>query len=214
MPNWCFTDYVVEGSNEDLKCIEKAICDVIDGKCPKQEGSSSLWVGNVLHALRIPTEDANGHSLGYFRAFISSRPVWIDEHALKFHTDEAWSRTAFAEALRIRFKNIYVYWSLVEEFCHFLMTNDFEGTYFNERFFVDACVNDECHSNFFTCKEDAYAFLREISGCVDDEDIANFNEKNKDTDEYIFVHEYDVADDGIDFDDDIPLMEEPDRNLF
>lgn len=214
MPNWCYTDYVVEGSHEDLKCIDRAICDVIDGKFPKQERSAQDWVGNVLHALRIPTEDKDGKSLGYFRAFIWSRPIWIDDNALKFHTHEAWGRTQFAEALRIRFKEITVYWSLQEEFCQVLATNDDEGKYFNERFYVDAIVGGVCHSNYFFCKEDAYNFVREISGCVYDEDVARFNNEHSDTDEYIYIFEYDIVDDWIDFSDDIQLMGEIDTNLF
>lgn len=214
MPNWCYTDYVIEGPNEDLKCIDKAICDVIDGKFPKQEMSAQEWVGNVLHALRIPTEDKNGQSLGYFRAFMCSRPIWLNDNALKFCTQEAWSRTLFAEALCIRFKDISIYWSLQEEFCQLLQTNDFDGKYFEERFHVDICFNGEYTSDYFSCKEDAYAFVREISGCVDDEDIKCFMEAHKEDGDYIYVFEYDVTDDWFGLPDDIELMEEPDRNLF
>ena len=30
MPNWCLTDYVIEGPKNDLEIINKAICDCID----------------------------------------------------------------------------------------------------------------------------------------------------------------------------------------
>lgn len=214
MPNWCYTDYVIEGSNEDLKCIDKAICDVLDGKFPKQEKSSPDWVGNVLHALRIPTEDKNGNSLGYFRAFVCDKPTWINDTAIKFHTQEAWSRSVFAEALYIRFKDICVYWSLQEEFCQLLMTNDFDGKYFKDRFYVDICFNGDYQSEYFTREEDALAFVREITGLEDMDAVTRFNQEHMDDDGYIYVFEYDVTDDGIDFGDDIELMEEPDRNLF
>jgi len=214
MPNWCYTDYVIEGSQEDLKCINKAICDVIDGNFPKQEMSAQDWVGNVLHALRIPTEDAEGKSLGYFRAFIASRPIWIDDNALKFSTEEAWSRTQFAEALRIRFKRIGIYYSLQEEFCQILQTNDAEGKYFNERYFVDISIGDDYHSGYFSTEDDAYNFVREFTGYGDADVVKRFNDENKGTDNYIYVFAYDVTDECFDFGDDIQLMGDEDKNFF
>ena len=213
MPNWCYTDYVIEGSNEDLKCIEKAVCDVLDGKFPKQERSAQEWVGNVLHALRIPTERKDGQSLGYFRAFIAARPSWIDDNALRLHTNEAWGRTLFAEALRIRFKEISVYWSLKEEFYQILETNDFEAKYFNERFCVEMCIDGNYSSGAFHSKDDAWDFASKVSGCNNSDDALTFNDEHG-TGEYVYVFEYDVVNDDFEFDDDIELLEEPDRNLF
>lgn len=52
MPNWCLTDYMIEGSEESLKKINDALLnhDVA-------EDSSENWEGNVLIALGYTEEE-------------------------------------------------------------------------------------------------------------------------------------------------------------
>lgn len=212
MPNWCFTTYVIEGEQKDLQCINKAICDVLDGKVPIQEKSSQSWEGNILHALRIPTENKNGNQYGHLRGFISVHPD-LGDGILRFDAEEAWGPTIFGEMLRVRFKDINVYWRAEESGCETFLTNDAEGRHFPDKFYVDTCINDNYDSDYF-CDEDAmWRWIKEISGCESMDEVELWNSDHADGDDFIYIHEFTIACDDLNIDG-IELIPEPDRNLF
>lgn len=215
MPNWCLTDYVIEGPKNDLEIINKAICDCIDGKLPVAEKSSQEWQGNVLQALRIPVLQMKGRLCGSMRGFFYEKPHWEDDY-LTFSCEEAWARTNFAEALQIRFKDISVYWYAEVTGCELYSTNDDLGKHFPERFAVEVCINDNCENEYFCEKEELFKWLREYwkLDISSDEDIEKWNEENEDCENYIYVHEIDIDYDVYSFGDDIELLPEPCNNLF
>lgn len=204
MPNWCLTDYVIEGPKKDLEAIDKAFCDVLNGKAEIQSKSSPDWEGNVLHALRIPT-DVDGMA-GELRGFIYDPPSWDGENGdrLRFSAQEAWSRTRFAEALKIRFKDIRIYWNAEEPGCDYYVTNDAEGIYFGG--FV---VHEPDATEYFDTIEEVYEYLGRLYGVHCEEDVVRYNDEN---DDWISIHEFEVDTEELSFGD-VPLIG-VDTNLF
>jgi fibro-slime domain-containing protein len=112
---------------------------------------------------------------------------------LNGYCDNIW----FTRYLKHKFPDIKVYW-IVEE-CGFEIycTNDKEGKYFPERFWVDTCIDGSYNSEYFETKEQVYEWLNKLTlGRVKcEEDVTNFNAdyENDGADEnFIYVHEFDI----------------------
>lgn len=190
MPNWAFTEYAIEGPKETLQKIEQAILHH-----DMEEGSSKDWEGNILNALEINwiRRDLDRMKGLYMRGFIHEEPWWIDDNVLRFCANEAWNVTDFDEALLSAFPDIKVYWATEEEGMGIYATNDKEGKYFPDRFFVDTCINGNYQSNYFSRESNAYYWLSKITeGKVKTkEEVEAFNEDvDRDPDDFIYVHEY------------------------
>lgn len=180
MPNWCEVAYRIEGDKQTLKKIMKA------AKNHKvRENSSEDWLGNVLDALKI---DFSKYS--YMRGFLLEPPLW-DEDTLIINTDEAWSRTDFAEALEDNLP-VTVYWIAEEPGCEIYETNDSDGKYFTEKYLVEYCLDGNIESEYFDDEASAYKFI-ESFGCKTTEDIDKYNEENYDKGNYISFHEFQVV---------------------
>ena len=190
MPNWAFTDYAIEGPKETLQKIEQAVLhhDV-------EENSAEDWEGNVLIALGI-TWNRGGPDEGgkYMRGFIRDAPHWCnDNKTLSLFAEEAWGVTDFNEVLEENFPDIKVYWSTEESNEGIYATNDKEGKYFPDRFFVDTCINDNYATDYFLTKEDAYQWLSKLMGKeMDETEVEKFNELCGE-DDFIYVHEFKVV---------------------
>ena len=190
MPNWAFTDYAIEGPKETLQKIEQAVLhhDV-------EENSAEDWEGNVLIALGT-TWNRGGPDEGgkYMRGFIRDAPHWCnDNKTLSLFAEEAWGVTDFNEVLEENFPDIKVYWSTEESNEGIYATNDREGKYFPDRFFVDTCINDNFATDYFLTKEDAYQWLSKLTdGKVEsEEDVDKFNATCSE-DDFIYIHEFKV----------------------
>lgn len=194
MANWASTSYAIEGPKEVLEKIEQAIFhhDV-------EVGSSKDWEGNVLSALGITwirrTQSGQGK---YMRGFINGEP-WYDfgTGALRFDAEEAWGVTDFNEVLEENLP-VKVYYVVEEPDCEVYATNDQEGKYFPDRFYVDTCIDSNYQQEYFKTKEAVYKWLSEITeGRVKcEKDVDEFNDGYKDSDaadeNYIYVHEFNV----------------------
>ena len=194
MPNWCMTAYAIEGNKRTLKRIEKTINKALDGTLAKAvEKSDKTWQGNVLNALGVKFIKDGSWNVN-IRGFFYDKPEMRDG-ALRFTCEEAWSRTEFAEMLCKKFPSLTVYWMEEEPGFDVYATNDANGKYFYDRFFVDTCIGGEYQSEYFETKEDAYKWISMISECENEEDVAAFNENRQqaDSDDYIYVNEFDVC---------------------
>lgn len=195
MPNWAYTSYAVEGPKETLQKIEQAILHH-----PVREGSSEDWEGNVLDALDIKwiSRDQDRKNGLYMRGFIQEEPWWAEnDTVLMFCAEEAWGVTDFDEALMSAIPDIKVYWATEEEGMGIYATNDKEGKYFPDRFFVDTCINGNYQSEHFKTGKDVYAWISKLTeGKVKtEEDVEAFNDDvDRDPDDFIFVHEYRIID--------------------
>lgn len=191
MANWAYTSYAVEGPKETLQKIEQAILHH-----PVEEGSSENWEGNILLALGIKWQNKQPDGTGYYmRGFILSdvEPCYTDKGTLRFDAKEAWGVTDFNEVLE---KNlpVKVYYVVEEEGEEIYATNDKDGKYFKDRFYVDTCIKGNYQSEYFQYKSDVFKWLYELTnGEINTEEkVDEFNENvdESNSDDYIYIHEF------------------------
>ena len=195
MANWAFTSYAIEGPKETLQKIEQAILhhDV-------EEGSSENWEGNILHALDIKWLDRsqdreNGK---YMRGFISDSEPWYYNNTLRFDAKEAWGITDFDEVLMETFPDIKVYWVVEEPGMEIYQTNDKEGKYFKDRFYVDTCIEGNYQSEYFIYKSSVFKWLHDITNgrVKSEQDVEKFNSEYEVSDSmdenFIYIHEFEI----------------------
>lgn len=183
MANWAMTTYIIEGPQEDLQKIYDAI------KNPSvQEGSSDEWEGNILNTLGIKWDDKDY----YMRGFIYDEPELDD--ILTINAEEAYGLTDFRIPLKKHFPNIKIYWNTEEPDDDVYATNDVDGKYFQERFYVNVWTKDADGIEYFCSKDNALKYVSNMTkGTVNSiEDIEKFNKKYNDSDQYIIFRKYDV----------------------
>ena len=198
MANWASTSYAIEGPKETLQRIYNAI-----QHHPVEEDSSDAWEGNVLAALGIEWErrELNSETLkpsGYYmRGFISDDPWWDDNESLRFDAEEAWGVTDFYVVLEKNLPDIKVFYVVEEPGEGIYATNDKEGKYFPDRYYVDTCINDNYQSEYFIEEKRVYEWLSYLTyGKVrTPEDVDSFNDKADEeiSDDFIYVHEFKIV---------------------
>ena len=202
MANWSSTDYVITGPEQYIRRIHKAIQDVESGAFIGNPKASKMWEGNVLLALGIPaSSDIEGVYFPHLRGFIQYSELNGNE-TLIFYAEEAWTRTCFAEMLRLYMPDIRVYWKSEEPGCGYYVTNDSQGNYFNERVYIDGLSQKtidghtvaEYHNEYFSSVEDAWEYADRNFGIRCADDINKFNEE--DSSGYFYMNFFDVC--GID----------------
>lgn len=196
MANWAYTNYVIEGPKETLKKIHEAILhhDI-------EEGSSDDWEGNVLNTLGIQWERRQPDGSGYYmRGFIQEDTIDFDEteNLLFFDAEEAWGATDFNKVLEKDIPGIKVYYHVEDPDDEIFATNDREGKYFTDRYYVDTCVDGEYASEYFETEDEMYEWLNNSTdGKVNSpEKIEEFNDRAEDKglDDYIHIFKIEIVD--------------------
>ena len=104
----------------------------------------------------------------------------------------------FVNCLEIRFPDIKAYWSVVEPDCEVYCTNDKEGKYFPQRFFVDTAQDDVYQSEYFQTEEAMYEWLNEKYGVKTKEEVDAWNQDYEatgdDCENFIYIHEFEIVD--------------------
>lgn len=174
MANWASTSYVIEGSKAEVSKVYQVIDD---------------WEGNIVKTLGATDEQMKK----YLRGFIQ----WFDFDGcvLRIDAEEAWGATDFYEVLGELMPNLTIYFSVEEPGCEIYATNDADGKYFADRFYVESAVNNNYAHEYFTEKKDAMSYVAELLGRenVSKEELDKWNEEQEDYDAYIYVHEYKVV---------------------
>lgn len=194
MANWAITNYAIEGPEEVLRRIYEAIIhhDV-------EEQSDDNWEGNVLIALGIEWDRRNPHDTPqtgkYMRGFIDKDSVDLNKDTLMFEAEEAWGVTDFNEVLEENLP-VKVYYNVEEPDGEVYATNDREGKYFRDRWFVDTCIDGEYNMEYFTEEKYMYEWLSGITNgrikC--EEDVDGFNEnEDRDEDDFINIYKFDIV---------------------
>lgn len=193
MANWAITDYVIEGSKESLKRIYDAIKNH-----EVEEESDNDWEGNILNALGI-NWDRKLYMRGFIRDIEAINFNPDTDEVLPFYAEEAWGATDFNIALEEGIPDIKVYFSVIEEGEELYATNDAEGKYFTDRYYVDTCIDGDYNSEFFSSEKSIYQWLSNITNgkIKSKEDVAKFNSDNEDSDNYdenyIYIHEFKIV---------------------
>lgn len=161
MANYCFTQYAVEGSKDVLE----KICNAINAG----EGLTEKSIEN----LGLDTAELEEEYEYWYRAEWEEG-AHVDEiggKSVLFFTEAyPWMKADIIDAvlnmLGEKESRIYYLAECFEEEVHY--TNDAEGKYFPERFYVDTYNDDE--EMYFKTKEEALAHIRESYELPDDFD--------------------------------------------
>lgn len=189
MANWASTSYVIEGSKAEVSKVYQVIDDFMSGrKQPVAETASDDWEGNIVKTLGATDEQMKK----YLRGFIQ----WYDFDGcvLRINAEEAWGATEFHEVLAELMPDLTIYFIVEEPGYEIYATNDAEGKYFSDRFYVESAINNQYDHEYFSEEEEAMSYVAEQMGRehVTKEDIDKWNEEHED-DTYISVHEYKVV---------------------
>lgn len=187
MPNWCGTDYIISGSKDTIHKIYDAISN-----STVKPNSSKDWEGNVLLTLGIAFDESK-----YMRGFINDdariEHDGEDTSILIFSAEEAWGPTDFCKALKKEYQDdIEIYWYAAEPGMEIYETNDSEGVYFDNGYYVDTFVNGNYQDKYFSSEKEVLDWLTDNFGLKSMKDVEEFNKKNDDY--YIYVHEIRIVD--------------------
>ena len=191
MANMASVAYAIEGPQKDLEEICGAICLAISDTEDKryEEYITCLKLG-------YSEEELDKYRLG---GEIFDEPEIIDG-VIEFWAEERWGLQDFEELLRKKFPEIKVYWIVEESGCDVYATNDKEGKYFPERYYVELSLDDQIEMEYFKTEEDMFQWLfKKTDGRVKNwQNVDDFNsdyeDEALDDENYIIIHQFDVCD--------------------
>ena len=188
MANWASTSYRIEGSESDLKKVYDVIDNFVTGKSkPVLEDASKEWEGNIVKALGATDEQMKNY---YLRGFIQAYEI-IDS-VLHLEAEEAWGATDFRHLLAKLMPELTIYYIVEECGCEVYATNDCDGKYFTDTYYVDACIEGDYFSDYFNTEEQVLAYVAQLlkREAISIEEIDEWNKEQDDSENYIYVHEF------------------------
>ena len=186
MANMASVAYAIEGPQKNLEEIMGAICLAITS------GYNHYVEYLTCENLGYSEKELEKHKLG---GEISDDPEIVDG-VLKFWAEERWGLQDFEQLLRQKFPDIKVYWQVEECGCEVYCTNDKEGKYFPERYWVDTAQDDIYNSEYFTNEEDMWHWLNKKYGVKSKEEVdawnANYEATGDECENFIYIHEFEI----------------------
>jgi hypothetical protein len=187
MANMASVAYAIEGSEKSLTEILGAICLAMTDKKHWTEYKACEHLG-------FSEQELDGKRLG---GEIDDDPT-LENGVLRFYAEERWGLQDFEELLIQKFPDIKVYWVVEEPGCEVYCTNDKEGRYFPERYWVDTAQDDIYDSEYFKTEEAMYKWLNEKYGVKSKEEVAAWNTDYEATgdecENFIYIHEFEIVD--------------------
>lgn len=191
MANWASTSYRIEGSKEDLEKVYNVIDEFMsERRKPIEVNASSEWEGNIIRALGATDEQMKNN---YLRGFIEEYEM--DGDIIRIEAEEAWGTTDFRQVLAQLMPELTIYYIVEESGCEVYATNDADGKYFPERFYVDAYVNGDYQSEYFETEEQAMTYVANLLGKkkVSKNELENWNECHEEDNNFIYIHEFEIV---------------------
>ena len=194
MANWASVNYTIEGPISDLNLLMNAIQNTPIRDYGTREEADIL---SILNIKLDNIKHSDGRGL-YLRGSITSAEWGHDNTTIIINAEEAWGVVDFKDVLKVIFPNIKIYYSVEEPNDEVYATNDVQGKYYPDRFYVDACIEGDFDYNYFSTSTDMYQWLSEITGTrvYDEETLNAFNseyeDEGLDDENYIHVHEFKV----------------------
>ena len=191
MANWASTSYRIEGSKGDLEKVYNVIDEFMsERRKPIEVNASSEWEGNIIRALGATDEQMKNN---YLRGFIEEYEM--DGDIIRIEAEEAWGTTDFRYVLAQLMPELTIYYIVEEPGCEVYATNDADGKYFPERFYVDAYVNGDYQSEYFDTEEQAMTYVANLLGKqeVSKNELENWNECHEEDDNFIYIHEFEIV---------------------
>lgn len=191
MANWASTSYRIEGSKENLEKVYNVIDEFMsERRKPIEVNTSSEWEGNIIRALGATDEQMKNN---YLRGFIEEYEM--DGDIIRIEAEEAWGTTDFRQVLAQLMPELTIYYIVEEPGCEVYATNDADGKYFPERFYVDAYVNGDYQSEYFETEEQAMTYVANLLGKkeVSKNELENWNECHEEDNNFIYIHEFEIV---------------------
>ena len=188
MANWASTSYAIEGNKSDLERMFNVINDFVKSNVkPVEANASKEWEGNIVKALGASEEQMKNN---YLRGFIQTYEI-IDG-VLYIEAEEAWGATDFRHLLAKLMPELTIYYIVEECGCEVYATNDCDGKYFTESYYVDICIDGDYFSEYFDTEKQVLAYVAQLlkKESVTMKDIDEWNEEQDDNENYIYVHEF------------------------
>ena len=184
MSNTCFTTYkVVSENKKDVTQLFKTIKRLDGRKTPLVKNGwydPKLWLGCLVKALGGDPQKV------YCRGTITFYEM--EDDVLTLNTETAWAEMAetrhFIESC---FPGMKIYYIEEESGCEIFNTNDSEGIYFKDRYYLDGFEESE----YFETLEEAAKYVKEIVG---HEVEATVKAIDKALSDYVEEHEEDDPD--------------------
>ena len=184
MSNTCFTTYkVVSENKKDVTKLFKTIKRLDGRKTPLVKNGwydPKLWLGCLVKAL------GGDPNKVYCRGTITFYE--LEDDVLTLNTETAWAEMQetrhFIESC---FSDMKIYYIEEESGCEIFNTNDSEGIYFKDRYYLDGFDDSE----YFETLEEAAKYVKDIVG----HDVeADFDAIDKALSDYVEEHEEDDPD--------------------
>ena len=188
MANWASTNYAIEGNKSDLERVYNVINDFVKSNVkPVEANASKKWEGNIVKALGASEEQMKNN---YLRGFIQTYEI-IDG-VLYIEAEEAWGATDFRHLLAKLMPELTIYYIVEECGCEVYATNDCDGKYFTESYYVDICIDGDYFSKYFDTEKQVLAYVAQLlkKESVTMKEIDEWNEEQDDNENYIYVHEF------------------------
>ena len=188
MANWASTSYAIEGNKSDLERMFNVINDFVKSNVkPVEANASKEWEGNIVKALGASKEQMKNN---YLRGFIQTYEI-IDG-VLYIEAEEAWGATDFRHLLAKLMPELTIYYIVEECGCEVYATNDCDGKYFTESYYVDICIDGDYFSEYFDTEKQVLAYVAQLlkKESVTMKEIDEWNEEQDDNENYIYVHEF------------------------
>ena len=184
MSNTCFTTYkVVSENKKDVTKLFKTIKRLDGRKTPLVKNGwydPKLWLGCLVKAL------GGDPNKVYCRGTITFYEM--EDDVLTLNTETAWAEMSEARHfIESCFPGMKIYYIEEESGCEIFNTNDSEGIYFKDRYYLDGFDDSE---NFETLEE-AAVYVKEIVG---HEVEATVKAIDKALSDYVEEHEEDDPD--------------------
>ena len=176
MANWASTSYAIEGSKSDLERVFNVINDFVKSNVkPVEANASKKWEGNIVKALGATDEQMKNN---YLRGFIQTYEI-IDG-VLHLEAEEAWGTSDFRHLLAKLLQELIIYYIVEECGCEVYATNDYDGKYFTDSYYIDVCIDGDYLSEYFNMEERVLAYVAQLlkREAITMEDIDEWN-KNK-----------------------------------
>lgn len=184
MSNTCFTTYkVVSENKKDVTKLFKTIKRLDGRKTPLVKNGwydPKLQLGCLVKAL------GGDPNKVYCRGTITFYE--IEDDVLTLNTETAWAEMSETRHLiESCFPGMKIYYIEEESGCERFYTNDSEGIYFKDRYYLDGFDDSE----YFETLEEAAKYVKEIIG----HDVeADFDAIDKALSDYVEEHEEDDPD--------------------
>lgn len=155
MPNWAYTNYVIEGELNQLKTFEAKLNQL--NRMPRpllKNGFGKLWLGNIVHLLGGNWKEirCRGRILDYY----------LEYGGLRLSVESAWCEQGEVRHLLLKkFPDIKVYYQTEEPGMEIFQCNDESGKYFTEQYVIDS---EETGEEYYEDLTEVARRIQEITG--------------------------------------------------